>query len=41
MGLAGRQAVSARFTPERHVEALVAAYASARSSWQASRRAAA
>jgi glycosyltransferase involved in cell wall biosynthesis len=41
MGLAGQQAVSARFTPERHLEALLDAYASARSSWRGSRRAAA
>jgi glycosyltransferase involved in cell wall biosynthesis len=41
MGLAGKQAVSARFTPERHVEALLEAYARARASWQASPRAAA
>jgi glycosyltransferase involved in cell wall biosynthesis len=41
MGLAGKQTVAARFSPERHVETLLAGYASARASWQAQRREAA
>jgi len=35
MGLAGRQDVSERYTPARHVDALLAAYASAREHWLA------
>jgi glycosyltransferase involved in cell wall biosynthesis len=33
MGRAGKQAVSTRFSPERHVSAILEAYASARASW--------
>lgn len=33
MGLAGREAVRARFSPERHISAILDAYASARSTW--------
>jgi glycosyltransferase involved in cell wall biosynthesis len=33
MGLAGREAVSSRFSPERHISAILDAYASARSTW--------
>ncbi len=40
MGLAGKQLVEARFSPERHVEALVRAYGSARSAWELGRAAA-
>jgi glycosyltransferase involved in cell wall biosynthesis len=36
MGAAGRDLVGSRFTPARHVEALVDAYRVARESWQAS-----
>lgn len=36
MGAAGRDAVAARFSPERHVEVLVEAYRTARSRWEAS-----
>ncbi|HMD51641.1 MAG TPA: glycosyltransferase family 4 protein [Solirubrobacteraceae bacterium] len=35
MGLAGKATVAARFSPERHVEALLEGYASARSHWLA------
>lgn len=35
MGAAGRELVSARYTPERHVEALLDAYRAARSEWEA------
>jgi glycosyltransferase involved in cell wall biosynthesis len=38
MGLAGRKAVAARFSPERHCAALVDGYRTARSTWQAERR---
>ncbi len=34
MGLAGKQLVAERFSPERHVEALLRAYAAARSTWE-------
>jgi glycosyltransferase involved in cell wall biosynthesis len=37
MGKAGRAIVAARFTPERHVDALVQAYAQARASWESTR----
>jgi len=37
MGLAGKEMVSARFSPQRHVEALVKAYGSARSRWESER----
>jgi glycosyltransferase involved in cell wall biosynthesis len=37
MGEAGRALVAARFTPERHVAALVQAYATARASWESAR----
>ena len=33
MGLAGKQAVNARFSQERHLSAILGAYATARSSW--------
>jgi glycosyltransferase involved in cell wall biosynthesis len=33
MGIAGREAVNARFSPERHVAAMLDAYASARAAW--------
>jgi glycosyltransferase involved in cell wall biosynthesis len=35
MGTAGREAVNERFSPERHVTAMLSAYASARASWSA------
>jgi glycosyltransferase involved in cell wall biosynthesis len=38
MGLAGRKAVAARFSPQRHCAALVDGYQTARSTWQAERR---
>jgi glycosyltransferase involved in cell wall biosynthesis len=41
MGHAGREMVSARFSTERHVAALVDAYDAARSSWRSDRREAA
>ncbi|MGA7705830.1 MAG: glycosyltransferase family 4 protein, partial [Solirubrobacteraceae bacterium] len=34
MGLAGKQLVAERFSPERHVEALLRAYDAARSAWE-------
>jgi glycosyltransferase involved in cell wall biosynthesis len=34
MGAAGRSMVAARFSPKRHLRALLAAYADARSSWE-------
>jgi glycosyltransferase involved in cell wall biosynthesis len=34
MGAAGRRSVAARFTPERHVQALLHAYARARATWE-------
>ncbi len=34
MGIAGREAVNARFSPERHVTAILDAYASAREMWR-------
>ncbi len=34
MGLAGKRAVSARFTERHHVEALLAAYGKARAGWE-------
>ncbi len=37
MGAAGRQMVAARFSPERHVAALLEGYRTARSTWQAER----
>jgi glycosyltransferase involved in cell wall biosynthesis len=37
MGEAGRRSVAARFSPERHIEALSAAYRTARSAWEATR----
>lgn len=37
MGEAGRAIVAARFTPERHVAALVQAYATARAGWESAR----
>ncbi len=40
MGAAGRQIVSARYTPERHVQALLDAYARARARWESARLAA-
>jgi glycosyltransferase involved in cell wall biosynthesis len=39
MGMAGRRVVADRFSPERHVAALVDGYQRARSSWQAGPRA--
>lgn len=38
MGAAGRESVEARFTAAHHVTALLAAYESARTSWERSRR---
>jgi glycosyltransferase involved in cell wall biosynthesis len=38
MGEAGREIVAARYTPERHVDALTRAYRSAREIWEADRR---
>jgi glycosyltransferase involved in cell wall biosynthesis len=35
MGIAGREAVNARFSPDRHVAAMLDAYASARAAWSA------
>jgi glycosyltransferase involved in cell wall biosynthesis len=37
MGSAGKQAVNARFSPERHVEALLQAYRVAHETWQVNR----
>ena len=37
MGLAGKATVAAKFTPERHVQTLLEAYASASSHWQTTR----
>jgi glycosyltransferase involved in cell wall biosynthesis len=37
MGEAGRKIVAARFTPERHVEALARAYRTARATWESDR----
>jgi glycosyltransferase involved in cell wall biosynthesis len=37
MGAAGRDAVAARFSPERHVAALAASYRAARTTWQSGR----
>jgi len=34
MGIAGREAVNARFSPERHVAAVLEAYGEARARWQ-------
>ncbi len=39
MGEAGRRAVAERFSPERHLAAVLEAYGSARASWQAHRQA--
>jgi glycosyltransferase involved in cell wall biosynthesis len=39
MGDAGREAVKARFSPQRHVAALLEAYDSARTTWSAEQRA--
>jgi glycosyltransferase involved in cell wall biosynthesis len=36
LGAAGRQMVAARFSPERHVEALLEGYRAARASWEKS-----
>jgi glycosyltransferase involved in cell wall biosynthesis len=41
MGLAGKESVAARFSSERHLDALLESYRAARASWQASRREAA
>lgn len=41
LGLAGRESVAARFTPERHVAALDDAYRAARRAWEAARSGAA
>jgi glycosyltransferase involved in cell wall biosynthesis len=41
MGLAGKQTVASRFSPERHVAALLEGYGAARSTWRALRRTAA
>jgi glycosyltransferase involved in cell wall biosynthesis len=38
MGAAGREMVAARFSPERHVQALLESYQTARSTWQAGQR---
>jgi glycosyltransferase involved in cell wall biosynthesis len=38
MGEAGREIVAARYTPERHVDALAHAYATARATWETHRR---
>jgi glycosyltransferase involved in cell wall biosynthesis len=38
MGEAGRDIVAARYTPERHVDALARAYRSARETWESDRR---
>jgi glycosyltransferase involved in cell wall biosynthesis len=40
MGAAGREVVAARFSPERHVDTLIDAYRSARSTWWSERGAA-
>jgi len=37
MGLAGRDTVAAHFSPERHLAALLEAYATARSTWERDR----
>jgi glycosyltransferase involved in cell wall biosynthesis len=37
MGAAGREMVAARFSPERHVAALLESYRAARSTWQSTR----
>jgi hypothetical protein len=34
MGAAGRSTVATRFSPERHLEALLGAYADARRTWE-------
>jgi glycosyltransferase involved in cell wall biosynthesis len=39
MGAAGRERVSARFSPERHVEVLIEAYMNARARWETDRAA--
>jgi glycosyltransferase involved in cell wall biosynthesis len=38
MGIAGRDAVNSRFSPERHVSAMLGAYATARSIWASDTR---
>jgi glycosyltransferase involved in cell wall biosynthesis len=38
MGEAGRKLVAARYTPQRHVDALMRAYQSARATWESNRR---
>jgi glycosyltransferase involved in cell wall biosynthesis len=39
IGVAGREMVAARFSPERHVEALIEGYRAARESWEESKTA--
>jgi glycosyltransferase involved in cell wall biosynthesis len=41
MGLAGKETVAARFSPQRHVSALLASYRTARLTWQVEHRSAA